>query len=386
MTLAPVYLDHQASTPLDPRVKAAMERHESLYANPHTTSHLAGIEAGRAVDTARRNVARAIGGDARRVVFTSGATEANNLALFGVARAAVKRRKILVIASEHSSVVEPAFALKDEGFDIQLLPVDADGIVDLDFLERAVDECTLMVSAMHVNNETGVVQPVAEIAQICHRHGALLHSDCAQSLGRLPVRVAALGPDLLTLSGHKCYGPKGIGALYISANRKVPIKPICHGGGQQGGLRPGTLPVPLCVGFGEACRIAALDLDADGERMGRLGAELLEAILETCPGARLNGSWLQRVPGAFNVCFPGAVGDELLSAFDGIYVSSGSACESDVVEPSRVLLTYGLSESEADASLRFCVGRFTEDADIEIARRIVARGVRRLGLAKRTAA
>ena len=386
MTLAPVYLDHQASTPLDPRVKAVMERHESLYANPHTTSHLAGIEAGRAVDTARRNVARAIGGDARRVVFTSGATEANNLALFGVARAAVKRRKILVISSEHSSVLEPAFALKDEGFDIQFLPVDGDGIVDLDFLERAVDECTLMVSAMHVNNETGVVQPVTEIAKICHYHGALLHSDCAQSLGRLPVRVAALGPDLITLSGHKCYGPKGIGALYISAHRKVPIKPICHGGGQQGGLRPGTLPVSLCVGFGEACRIAALDVDADGERMERLGAELLEAILQTCPAARLNGSLLQRVPGAFNVCFPGAVGDELLSAFDGIYVSSGSACESDVVEPSRVLLTYGLSESEADASLRFCVGRFTEDADIEIAKRVVARGVRRLGLAERTAA
>ena len=386
MTQAPVYLDHQASTPLDPRVKAAMERHESLYANPHTTSHLAGIEAGRAVDTARRNVARAIGGDARRVIFTSGATEANNLALFGVAKATVDRRKILVIASEHSSVVEPAFALKDEEFDVQLLPVDGDGIVDLDSVERAVDERTVLVSAMHVNNETGVVQPVAEIAQICHRHGALLHSDCAQSLGRLPVRVAALDADLLTLSGHKCYGPKGIGALYVNAHRKVSIKPLYHGGGQQGGLRPGTLPVPLCVGFGEACRIAALDVDADGERMGRLGGELLEAILETCPGARLNGSWMQRVPGAFNVCFPGAVGDELLSAFDGIYVSSGSACESDVVEPSRVLLAYGLSTSEADASLRFCVGRFTEDADIEVAKRVVARGVRRLGLAKRTAA
>ena len=230
-------------------------------------------------DTARRNVARAIGGDARRVIFTSGATEANNLALFGVAKATVDRRKILVIASEHSSVVEPAFALKDEEFDVQLLPVDGDGIVDLDSVERAVDERTVLVSAMHVNNETGVVQPVAEIAQICHRHGALLHSDCAQSLGRLPVRVAALDADLLTLSGHKCYGPKGIGALYVNAHRKVSIKPLYHGGGQQGGLRPGTLPVPLCVGFGEACRIAALDVDADGERMGRLGGELLEAIL-----------------------------------------------------------------------------------------------------------
>lgn len=386
MTQVPIYLDHQASTPLDPRVKAAMERHETLYANPHSTDHLAGIQAGRAVDGARRKLARAIGGDARRVVFTSGATEANNLALFGVAKAAVDRRKIVVLASEHSSVVEPALALKEEGFDIQLLPVRADGIVDLEAVERSVDKRTLLVSAMHVNNETGVVQPVSEIAEICHRHGALLHSDCAQSLARLPLRVANLGADLLTLSAHKSYGPKGIGALYVNDQRNVAIKPLYHGGGQQRGLRPGTLPVPLCVGFGEACRVAAEDLDADSQRMGRLASKLLEHILEICPGARLNGSWTHRVPGAFNVCFPGAVGDELLSAFEGIHVSSGSACASAVIEPSSVLLAYGLSASQADSSLRFCVGRFTDDTDIEMAKDVVARGVRRLRLAKRTAA
>ena len=386
MTKAPVYLDHQASTPLDPRVKAAMEHYDSLYGNPHTTSHLAGIEAGRAVDAARRKIARSIGGDARGVVFTSGATEANNLALFGVARAAVDRCKIVVLASEHSSVLEPTVALKDERFEIELLPVGPDGIVDLETVERAVDQRTVLVSAMHVNNETGVIQPVAEIAEICHRHGALLHSDCAQSLGRLPVDCENLGADLLTLSAHKCYGPKGIGALYINAHRKVRLKPLYHGGGQEGGLRPGTLPVPLCVGFGEACRIAAQDLDADSERMDRLARDLLKAILDVCPSARLNGSSTHRVPGAFNVYFKGAVGDELLSAFEGIYVSSGSACESDVVEPSRVLLAYGLSATEADASLRFCVGRFTEDHDIEAAKTVIARGVRRLGLAKRAAA
>ena len=387
MSAVPVYLDHQASTPLDPRIKTAMEQCDGFYGNPHTTSHLAGIEAGRLVEAARRHVARSIGGNARCIVFTSGATEANNLAIFGAARAAVGRQKILVLATEHSSVVEPALALKDEGFDVELLPVGSDGIVNLRTVERAVDERTALVSAMHINNETGVVQPINEIAAICHCNGAILHSDCAQSLGRMQVDVQDLGADLLTFSAHKCYGPMGIGALYVGGTRKkVAIKPLSLGGGQEGRLRPGTLPVPLCVGFGEACRIAALEVDGDGERMGRLADDLLQAILAACPRARLNGSLLQRAPGAFNVCFPGAFGDELLSAFEGIQVSSGSACASAVVEPSKVLLAYGLTASEADGSLRFCVGRFTDDADIAEAKNVVVRGIRHLGLAKRPAA
>ena len=386
MSRAPVYLDHQASTPLDPRVKSEMARTEGLYGNPHTTSHLSGIQAGRAVDAARRKVARALGGDARRVVFTSGATEANNLAIFGVARSAPHRRKVVTVKTEHSSVLEPAVALKAEGFYVELIPVGGDGIADLDAVARVVDEQTALVSVMHVNNETGVIQPIADIAKICHQAGALLHSDCAQSLGRLRFDVKELGADLLTLSAHKCYGPKGIGALYVGGHPRVALKPLVLGGGQEGGLRPGTLPVPLCVGFGEACRIAARDVDVDRERMGCLAGELLEAILEAFPRARLNGSRQHRVPGAFNVCFPGAVGDELLGAFEGIQVSSGSACASAVVEPSRVLLAYGLSPTEAEGSLRFCVGRFTEDADIEAAMDVVLQGVRRLGLTKRTAA
>ena len=376
----PVYLDHQASTPLDPRVKAAMAEHEGLYGNPHTTTHLAGIEAGRAVDKARRWVARAIGGNARRVVFTSGATEANNLALFGAARAAVGRRKVVAVEGEHSSVIEPILALRDEAFELEVLPVGGDGIVDLDAVEQAVDDRTIVVSTMHVNNETGVLQPIAEIAEICHRNGALLHSDCAQSLGKVPVAVDDLGADLLTLSGHKCYGPKGIGALYVGGRPRVALKPLYLGGGQEGGLRPGTLPVPLCVGFGEACRVAAEDVVSDAERIGGLAAEMLSAILEACPGARLNGSRRHRAPGAFNVCFPGASGDELLSAFEGVQVSSGSACASAVVEPSRVLMAYGLSAEEADGSLRFCLGRFTTEKDVCAAREVLLRGIRVLGL------
>lgn len=383
---APIYLDHQASTPIDAQVQAAMAQSNDLYGNPHTTSHLAGIGANRAVMQARRQVARAISGDSRRVVFTSGATEANNLALFGAARATVGRSKIVVLASEHSSVIEPALALRNEGFDVQVLPVGSDGIVNLEAVEKAVDASTALVSAMHVNNETGVVQPITKIAEISRRRGALMHSDCAQSLGRLQVDIDHLGADMLTLSAHKCYGPKGIGALYVGGRQNIALRPLLYGGGQEGGLRAGTLPVPLCVGFGEACRIAAAHVDEESERMGLLAGELLEAILEVCPYARLNGSWTQRVSCAFNVCFPGAGGDELLTAFEGICVSSGSACASTVLEPSRVLLAYGLSASEADSSLRFCVGRFTTRTDIETAKNVVAQGARQLGLMRRTAA
>ena len=371
MAYSPIYLDHQSSTPLDPRVKAAMTRHEGLYGNPHATSHLAGIAAGRAIEAARRHIARAISGDARRVVFTSGATEANNLAIFGVARASSGRRGIVTVRSEHSSVLEPMQALVEMGFDVQTLPVQSGGIVELDAIDRAVDERTLLVSVMHVNNETGVVQPIQSIAAICQRAGALLHSDCAQSLGRLPLDTRTLGADLLTLSAHKCYGPKGVGALYVGARAKDRIRPITFGGGQEGNLRPGTLPAPLCIGFGEACRAAATDVHADAERMGRLAEELLGTIIDAFPGAELNGSQWHRAPGAFNVRFPGAGGEELLDAFEGIQASSGSACASVVTQPSRVLLAYGLSPSEADSSLRFCVGRFTTQEEVRIASDII---------------
>lgn len=380
MPNAPIYLDHQASTPLDPRVKAVMTRNDGLYGNPHSTNHLAGIEAARAVETARRQVARAIGGDARRVVFTSGATEANNLAMFGAARASADRRRIITVQTEHSSVLEPAQALREMGFDVQKLPVQSNGIVDIEAVEGAVDERTLLVSVMHVNNETGVIQTIPAIAEICRRVGAILHSDCAQSLGRLPLDVRKLGADLLTLSAHKCYGPKGIGALYVGNRARNRIRPLTLGGGQEGGLRPGTLPVPLCIGFGEACRVAASDVHADAERMGRLAEELLKSIFTAFPRAQLNGSQRHRAPGAFNVRFPGAGGDELLDAFEGIQASSGSACASTVTEPSPVLLAYGLSPAEADGSLRFCVGRFTTEDEVRSAGDVIRRAARELSV------
>ena len=357
-----------------------MARHEGLYGNPHTTSHLAGIEANRALTVARRQVASAIGGDARRVVFTSGATEANNLALFGAVRAASRRRKVVTVTSEHSSVLEPALALREEGYTVELVSVDRDGLVDLAELQRIVDSDTALVSVMHVNNETGVVQPIAKIANLCRAAGAVLHSDCAQSLGKLSLDVHHLKADLVTLSAHKAYGPKGIGALYVGGHPKVTIKPLYLGGGQEGGLRPGTVPVPLCIGFGEACRIAAESVEEDAKRMGHLAAEMVDEIRVVFPGAKLNGSELYRAPGAFNMCFPGTTSDELLSALDGIEVSSGSACSSTVIEPSRILLAYGLSVSEADASLRFCIGRFTTQEEVRRATSILKRGICSLGL------
>ena len=361
-----------------------MTRHEDLYGNPHTTSHVAGIEAARAVEAARRQVARAIGGDARRVVFTSGATEANNLALFGVARASSERRRIVTVSTEHSSVLEPVQALGQAGFDVVDLPVQPDGLVGLRAVEEAVDEQTLLVSVMHVNNETGIIQPVPAIAAICRRVGAFLHSDCAQSLGRLPLDVRHHGADLLTLSAHKCYGPKGIGALYVGSRVRNYIQPVTLGGGQEGGLRPGTLPVPLCIGFGEACRVGSADVQRDAARMAGQAEELLDTIFEAFPDARLNGSRRDRVPGAFNVRFSWAGGDELLDAFEGIQVSSGSACASATTEPSPVLTAYGLSPTEADRSLRFCVGRFTTDEDIRIASQVIRGAARRCVLSPPT--
>ena len=387
MTQAPVYLDHQASTPLDPRVKAAMERHESLYANPHTTSHLAGIEAGRAVDTARRNVARAIGGDARRVIFTSGATEANNLALFGVAKATVGRRKILVIASEHSSVVEPAFALKDEGFDMSSSCRSTTTVswtwtpssgqwTSARFWSR---RCTSTTRPVLCNPSPRSPKSAIVTALCCTRTVRNPSDGCPCGL-QPSTRICLPYPDTSATA------PRASAPSTSTLTEKSQSNPCTTAEASRVACGPERSRFHYALGSAKPVASPPLTLTPMPNEWGRLGGELLEAILQTCPAARLNGSWMQRVPGAFNVCFPGAVGDELLSSFNGIYVSSGSACESDVVEPSRVLLAYGLSESEADASLRFCVGRFTEDADIEVAKRAVARGVRRLGLAKRTAA
>ena len=380
-----IYLDNQGSTPIDPRVKEVMDStSDKVFANPHAGSHYAGIAAAQYITTARRQVARAINADARSIIFTSGATEANNLAILGVASAAANGRKhIITLATEHSSVIQPICRLRERHFQTVALPVLSSGLVDLEALASEIGSSTLLVSVMHVNNETGVVQPIKEIAQLCHREGALLHSDCAQSLGKISIDVIDMDVDLLTLSSHKAYGPKGVGALYVRRQPAVPIDPIMFGGGQEQSLRPGTLPVPLCVGFGEACQIAESNLTEDSQRISELANRLISGITNLYPKTRLNGCPTHLAPGSFNMCFPGSSSEHLLDAFQGVYLSSGSACTSTTVEPSRILTAYGLSTADADSSLRFGIGRFTTKDEVERAIGIIGHGLRQLGLMER---
>ena len=377
-----IYLDYQATTPVDARVgKAMSDWGERSFANPHVNDYMAGIDAGNAVNKARREVAKAVGAVPGSIVFTSGATEANNLAIFGVARAASKARKrVITLASEHKSILEPVRALKKEGFEAMVIPVGRSGLVNIDSLSAAIDRNTLLVSVMHVNNETGVVQSLAEIADLCRKAGALFHSDCAQSLGKIPLDVRKIGVDLMTLSSHKAYGPKGVGALYLRPRPKVPIQPLLLGGGQERGLRSGTLPVPLCVGFGEACRIARADLQKDMQRIGKLADILTEGIRQAHPKVRFNGSQEQRAPGSFSVCLEGALGEQYLQAFEGLQLSTGSACTSASTKASSVLKSYGLSNAQADSSLRIGIGRFTTEEEVRRAISIIQTGIRKLGI------
>ena len=360
-------MDHQATTPVDSRVLAAMEPFfKDFFHNPHTDSYRHAIEARQAVETARVQIARAIGARlASSIVFTGSATEANNLAIRGVASAARRgRNKILTLATEHKAVLEPVKALVAAGFEASVLKIQRNGIVDLDLVRNHVDSRTLLLSVMLVNNETGVIQPVKEITRICRKHGVVVHSDCAQALGKVSVNVSELGLDLATFSAHKVYGPKGIGCLYVRQRPKVHIKPIILGGGQEGGLRSGTLPVPLCVGFGIAAEMATRQIVPDTKRINELTSMLSRGISKIKPDVVLNGDSKQRAPGCLNVIFPGYRSDSLLRAIPQIAASTGSACTATKTTPSHVLRAMGLSKEQANSSIRFGVGRGTTKADI----------------------
>ncbi len=370
-----IYMDYQATTPADPRVVEAMQPYWSaMYGNPHSVDHAFGWSADAAVETARRHIAALIGADTDEIVFTSGATEANNLAVLGIARASPPARKrIVVSAIEHKCILAAARAAADEGFEIITVPVDANGIVDLCAVAAVVDDCTALVSVMAVNNEIGTVQPLSEIAALCAAAGAVFHTDAAQALNMLPTDVIALGADLMSLSAHKAYGPKGIGALFVRRNLHVRPKPIIHGGGQEGGLRSGTLPTPLCVGFGEACRILADERDGDRKRVRALRDTFLAKLLKTVPGLRVNGDQAARHPGNLNLLFPSLDGSLLLQHLHpDVAAATGSACTSGQPEPSHVLRAIGLSPNEANASIRFSIGRFTTENDVDEAAHRVA--------------
>ncbi|WP_426957331.1 cysteine desulfurase family protein [Muricoccus radiodurans] len=378
----PVYLDNHATTPLDPRVLAAMRPWwEENFANPASVEHAMGRAAEEAVERAREHVATLIGAEAREIVLTSGATESNNLAIKGAARFAASqgdaRRRIVTVATEHKCVLESVRDLAAEGFEPVILPVGGDGLLDPEALRAALEVPTLLVSVMAVNNEVGVVQDIAALAAIAHAGGALFHTDAAQAAGRIPIDVAATGLDLVSLSAHKLYGPKGIGALYVRRRPRVRLAPLMSGGGQERGLRSGTLPAPLVVGFGEAARIARLEMALDAGRIAGQRDRFMVALSAEVPGIRVNGDAVRRVAGNLNLTFPvGADAQAIMQAAPGVCVSTGSACSSASIEPSYVLRALGLSEAEARATLRIGIGRFTSPADVDRAAAALARAWR----------
>ena len=359
----PVYLDHHATTPVDPRVLDAMLPYFSVkFGNAASRSHRFGWEAEKAVDLARKQVAAVAGATARQIVFTSGATESNNLALKGAGA-----EHIVTMATEHKAVLDPA---RRTGCRLTVLPPRPDGIIDLDDLRDALGGGRTLVSIMHANNEIGVIQPVREIGAICREKGALFHCDAAQSFGKIPVDVAADCIDLLSITAHKIYGPKGIGALYVN-RRRARIAAQMDGGGHEFGMRSGTLNVPGIVGFGAAASICASEMDPEGEQLAHLRDRLLSALAAGLP-VTVNGSLEHRLPGNLNLSFHGIDAGALLMAIPEIALSTGSACTSATVEPSQVLRALGLSEEMTRAAVRFGIGRFNTEEEIDyVAGRIV---------------
>lgn len=368
----PIYLDNQATTPCDPRVVAAMLPYFSeAFGNPHSVEHALGREAEAAVARARAEVAALIGATPREIVFTSGATESNNLAIKGAARFAARmenpRRRLITLATEHKCVLQATADLAEEGFEPVFLPVRPDGRLDPEALRMALATPTLLVSVMAANNETGVLQDIAALAALAHQAGALFHTDAAQAVGKIPIDVTAQGIDLLSISGHKLYGPKGVGALYVRHRPRVRLAPLISGGGQERGLRSGTLPAPLIVGFGAACRLAGAEMAAEAERLAGLRERLLARLGDAIPGISVNGSREHRLAGNLNLAFPAARAETLLADLPDLCLSTGSACSSAAVEPSYVLGAMGVPAEVAARSLRIGIGRFTSAAEIDLA-------------------
>ncbi|MFQ5765290.1 MAG: IscS subfamily cysteine desulfurase [Rhodospirillales bacterium] len=376
----PVYLDYQATTPMDPRVLEAMlPFFGAKFGNPHSRNHFYGWEAEEAVEKARGRIAALIGAKAKEIVFTSGATESNNLAIKGTARFyRAKKDHIVTCATEHKCVLEACAHQEREGFRVTYLPVGPGGLIDLDRLEAAITDDTALVSVMAVNNEIGVIQPLAEIGAACREKGVFFHTDAAQAFGKIPLDVEAMAIDLMSISGHKCYGPMGIGALYVRRRPRVRLEAIIDGGGQERGMRSGTLPAPLCVGFGEAAAIAADEMAAEAARLEGLRDRFLEAIKGRLPDVIVNGDMEKRIPGNLNLTFTAIQSDELMVGLKEIAVSSGSACTSASVEPSYVLRALGLSDDLAHASIRVGFGRFTTADEIDFAAGKIADEVVRL--------
>lgn len=365
----PIYLDYQATTPVDERVlKAMLPWFTQRFGNPHSGDHRHGWDAAEVVETARGQVARIVGARPREIIFTSGATEANNLAVKGAARAAgADRRHVVTCVTEHKCVLESCRRLEKEGFDVTYLPVGKNGLVSLDALAEAVTGRTALVSIMAVNNEIGVIQPLAEIGRLCRERGALFHTDAAQATGKIPLDVKAMRIDLMSMTAHKMYGPKGIGALFVRGRPTVPLEPLFDGGGQERGVRSGTVPAPLAVGFGAACEIAGEEMAGEAERLRGLRDRFLARLRAGVDRFHIHGDMERRWAGNLNVSFENIEGQDLMVRLGGISVSTGSACNSAATGPSHVLQALGPEAALLHNALRIGLGRCTTAAEVDAA-------------------
>ncbi len=376
----PIYLDYHATTPLDPRVLDAMLPYlTEHFGNAASRTHAFGLRAEAAVTVAREEIAEALGAEPREIVFTSGATESDNLAILGAARAnRAKGDHVVTSAIEHRAVLDPCRRLETEGFRVTVLPPDRQGMTSAAAVEAALTERTILVSVMAASNEIGTLSPIAAIGRLCKERGILFHTDAAQAFGKLPLAVHAVGADLVSVSGHKICGPKGIGVLYVRAlNPRARLEPILFGGGHEKGLRSGTLNVPAIVGLGAAARIAVAEMAEERSRVRALRDRLEARLLSEIPDAFVNGHPEERLAGNLNIGFPGVRADSLMMDVREIAVSAGSACTSAEPQPSHVLRGIGLSPGEAEVSIRFGLGRFTTEEEVDAAAERVARAVRR---------
>ncbi|KOA69839.1 IscS subfamily cysteine desulfurase [Pantoea sp. CFSAN033090] len=377
----PIYLDYAATTPADPRVASKMMQFLTLdgtFGNPASRSHRFGWQSEEAVDVARNQIAELVNADPREIIFTSGATESDNLAIKGAAHAHQARGKhIITSQTEHKAVLDSCQQLEREGFAVTYLTPAANGIISPDQLRAALRDDTILVTLMHVNNETGVIQDIAAFGELCREREILIHVDATQSVGKLPIDLSQLPVDLMSFSAHKLYGPKGIGALYVRRKPRVQIAAQIHGGGHERGMRSGTLPVHQIVGMGEAYRIAAEERETEMARLHTLRDRLWQGI-STLPDVTLNGDLQQSAPNILNLSFADVEGESLIMALKDLALSSGSACTSASLEPSYVLRALGLSEELAHSSLRFSLGRFTTEEEIDYAIALVQKSVTRL--------
>jgi len=379
--LTPTYMDYSATTPVDKRVAKKMAKYltmEGDFGNPASRSHYYGWQAEKAVDEARSQVAELVGADPREIVWTSGATESNNLAIKGIANFYHKRGKhIITLKTEHKAVLDTCRQLEREGFEVTYLEPLSNGLLDISTFKDAIREDTILASIMHVNNEIGVIQDIQSIGDICREHKIFFHVDAAQSVGKVPIDLASLPVDLMSFSAHKIYGPKGMGALYVSRKPRVRLEAQMHGGGHERGMRSGTLATHQIVGMGEAFAIAKAEMLEEGKKIKQLRDRLLEGFADM-EEIVINGDIKQRVPGILNISFNYVEGESLMMAISDVAVSSGSACTSASLEPSYVLRALGLSDELAHSSIRFSIGRYTNEKDVDDAIRLVREKVEKL--------